>query len=56
MIGLLIVGLVLSAAGGVGYLFAKYKTVAAVEAELKALEAEGVADVKSVVARVKAAL
>jgi len=51
---LLVVGGAFLAAAG--YLFAKYHTVAGVEAELKLLEAEGVVDVKAAIARVKAAL
>lgn len=38
------------------YGFYKYHTVAGIEAELKAIETAGVADVKSVIARIKAKL
>jgi hypothetical protein len=38
------------------YAFYKYKTVAGIEAELKAIETAGVTDVKSVIASIKAKL
>jgi hypothetical protein len=37
----------------VGYLVAKYKTAAGIEAELKSLESAGLADAKSVIARIR---
>ncbi len=56
MLGLVILAVILAVGSGAGYLFAKYKTVAAVEAELKALEVAAVVDAKAVIAKVRAAL
>lgn len=51
-----LIGLGVVAAGAVVYAVYKHLTVAEVKAEIAKIEAEGVAEVKSVIARIKAVL
>jgi hypothetical protein len=51
-----LIGLGVVAAGAVGYAAYKHYTLAQVKAEVLKIEAEAVADVKSVIARIKAVL